>query len=274
MLPSYVTIDPKSQWHVSGLLCTAVESMTLPSRLKARDGTRETLDQIASALNVNGNQNIAKLRMSVAQKSAAVLNGQGNDWPGRLEVGPQSRDTRIPPREGLTDAPQITDEDGVATFDMDFFFTEETEQVQSRQRQNMKKVHVFGQAENYRDEEDGTRAQTNDAKDDGREKARRRAAGLPVIQKSVQVFLRSRFPVGPHFVFHACFSQNPKFLGFAQFVLLMHLQITDTPAISFARQLPPHIRSNEPFLAVSISKDLFDHGYDSRLEDTESTAYG
>src|SRR5271170_7564088 len=119
MLPSYVTIDPNSQWHVSGLLCTAMESMSLPSRLKARDGTHETLDRIAGALNVNGNQNIAKLRMSIDEKSVAVLNGHGHDRPGRLEVRAQSRDTRIPSRERSTDAPQITAEDDVATFDMD-----------------------------------------------------------------------------------------------------------------------------------------------------------
>jgi hypothetical protein len=183
MLPSYVTIDPKSQWHVSGLLCTAFESMTLPSRLKARDGTRETLDQIASALNINGNQNIAKLRMSVDQKAA--LNG--HDRPGRLEVRAQSRDMRIPSRERSTDAPQImgTDEDDVATFDMDFFPTEATEQM--RGRQSIKKAHVFGQAENYRDED--LQSEPANEEEEGHERARRRAAGLPIIQKSVHLFL-------------------------------------------------------------------------------------
>ena len=183
MLPSYVTIDPKSQWHVSALLCTSFESMTLPSRLKAQGGTRETLDQIASALNINGNQNIAKLRMSIDQKAA--LNG--HDRPGRLEVRAQSRDMRIPSRERSTDAPQIrgTDENDVATFDMDFFPTEATEQ--GRGRQSIKKAHVFGQAENYRDDEDQRSEQDND-EEEGYERARRRAAGLPIIQKLASLF--------------------------------------------------------------------------------------
>lgn len=180
MLPSYVTINQQSQWHVSGLLCTAMESMTLPSRLKIRNGTREMLDQIASALNINGNQNIAKLRMSIDNKSVAVLNGHGHDRSGRLEVRAQNRDTRIPSRERSTDAPQITSEDDIATFDMDFFPAEETEQL--RDRQNFKKAHVFGQAENYRDDEDGKNDEINE-EDEGHERARRRAAGLPIIQK-------------------------------------------------------------------------------------------
>lgn len=179
-LPSYVTIDQKSQWHVAGLFCTAMESMTLPSRLKVRDGTRETLDQIASALNVNGNQNIAKLRMSVDQKSVAMLNGHGNDRPGRLEVRAQSRDMRVPSTERSTDAPQITSEHDIATFDMDFFPAEATEQP--RGRRSFKKPHVFGQAENYRDVEDQKNDEANE-EDEGQDRAHRRAAGLPIIQK-------------------------------------------------------------------------------------------
>ncbi|RFU27008.1 hypothetical protein B7463_g9337, partial [Scytalidium lignicola] len=41
-LAGYVTLDPQSQWDVSGLLSTAFESMTLPSRLKPQQGLRQT----------------------------------------------------------------------------------------------------------------------------------------------------------------------------------------------------------------------------------------
>ena len=219
MLPSYVTIDPKSQWHVSGLLCTAMESMTLSSRLKARNGTHEALDQIASVLSVNGNQNIAKLRMSVDQKSVAVLNGQGHDQPGRLEVRAQSRDMRIPSRERSTDAPHITDEDDVATFDMDFFPMEAIEQV--RGRQSVKKAHVFGQVENYRGEEDQKSEKANE-EEEGRERARRRTAGLPVIQKSVQIFSSVLICPASRIPSYPSFSQNftLNFLSSSPFVLL------------------------------------------------------
>ena len=242
MLPSYVTIDPKSQWHVSGLLCTAFESMTLPSRMKARDGALGTLDHIANALNVNGNQNIAKLRMSVDQKAA--LNG--DDHPSRIEVHAQSKDMRIPSRGRPTDAPQITDadENDVATFDMDFFPTEATEQVRSRQ--SIKKAHLFGQIENYRGDENQRSEQANE-EDEGHERARRRAAGLPIIQKSVHL-LFSLFPFVPHFVLPSVskLSQSLIFLlpRRSYYSPCMHLQVTDTPVIPSSRQLPPHILSN------------------------------
>jgi hypothetical protein len=181
ILPSYVTIDYQSQWHVSGLLCTALESMTLPSRLKARNGIRETVDGITSALNVNGNQNIAKLRMSIDQKAVSALNGHSQ--PGRLEGRTQSRDMRISSRERSTDAPQLEDEDDVALFDMDFFPTEAKELI--RGRRSTKKPKIFGQAENYRNE-DLTSEQDNE-EDVGYERTRRRAAGLPVIHKSVHL---------------------------------------------------------------------------------------
>jgi len=172
MLPSYVTMDSHSQWHVSGLLSTALESMTLPSRLKIN---RQTLDQLANTLNVNGGQNIAKIRLSIDQKSA--LNG--HQPPSRLEVRAQSRDTRMPSQERPA-GDNAPNEDDVTTLDMDFFPTEAAEQ--SRGRSLSKKVHVFGQAETYRGDEDPNLEDTNE-ENEGRERARRRAAGLPVIHK-------------------------------------------------------------------------------------------
>lgn len=174
-LPSYVTMDTHSPWHISGLLSTALESMTLPSRLK---NGRETLDQLASALNVNGNQNIAKLRMSIDQKTALNEHHDRLGRPERLEVRAQSRDTRMPSRERIT--AEAPGEEELTTFDMDFFPAETVEPT--RGRRTTKKVHIFGQAETYRGEEDQEVEQANN-EDEGYERARRRAAGLPVIHK-------------------------------------------------------------------------------------------
>jgi len=180
-LPSYVMLDPKSQWHVSALLSTAMESMTLPSRLKLRDGAIQTLDHIASALNINGNQNIAKLRMSIDQKCTSVVNGRHR--VGRLEVRAQSRDSRLPSQVRSNDEPDIAEGDDVTTFDMDFFPAEAAEQ--GRGRWSVKKTHVFGQAENYRGDEDTEENEKMDLdEDEGFERARRRAAGLSVIHKT------------------------------------------------------------------------------------------
>jgi hypothetical protein len=175
MLPKYVVLDPHSQWHVSGLLSTALESMTLPSRLKLHDGSRQTLDQLVNALNINGNQNIAKLRMSIDQKTA--LNG--NHRPGRLEVRAQSRDMRVPSQERNGESSSPEGESEVKMFDMDFFPFETGEQT--RGRHSFKKSHVFGQAESYRAED--TKSTNGNEEDEGYERARRRAAGLPIIQR-------------------------------------------------------------------------------------------
>ncbi len=68
-LPSYIRLDPSSQWHLSALLSMAVETMTLPSRRRL-DYDRRGLDILESCLNVTGNQQIAGLQCSVSQPSA------------------------------------------------------------------------------------------------------------------------------------------------------------------------------------------------------------
>lgn len=174
-LPDYVVIDSKSQWHVSALLATALESMTLPSRLKLQDGSRETIDQLTSALNINGNQNIAKLRMSIDQEKSV----NGNH---RLDPQTQGGDSRAPLQERRVANTHADEYEGEPnTLDMEFFPPETGEQV--RGQRNAKKPHVFGQAEYNRSDEEKN---TNDANeiDEGYERARRRAAGLPIIHKT------------------------------------------------------------------------------------------
>lgn len=174
---------------MSALLSTAIETMTLPSRLKGQNSSRETLDQLVNALNINGNQNIAKLRMSIDQKKA--LNGHSR--PGRsLEVGSQSNDARMPSQDRRADDSHDEGEDEVSTFDMEFFPSESLEQ--NRGRRNPKKPHVFGQAESHRSEKTTRNGATEE--DQGFQRARRRAAGLPIIQKSVMfVFFLEAFAV-------------------------------------------------------------------------------
>lgn len=184
VLPSYTTLDMQSQWHRSALFATAMESVTLPSRLRSHHGARQTLDQLVSALNINGNQNIAKIRMSIDQANAQ----NGDHRPSRLEVQGQSRDLRLPSQSRVRHADEFAVADageGLKIFDIDFFPTETGEQ--GRGRQSSKKTHVFGQAENYRTGE--ISADENDVGDEdvGHERARRRAAGLPIIQRSVQI---------------------------------------------------------------------------------------
>jgi hypothetical protein len=69
-LANKVKLDLASQWHTSALLAAAVESATLPSRL--RDPLkRDTLGAMADVLNVMGKQSIAGLQMSFARSDEA-----------------------------------------------------------------------------------------------------------------------------------------------------------------------------------------------------------
>ncbi|KAL9128299.1 MAG: hypothetical protein Q9217_003004 [Psora testacea] len=63
-LPPYVELDRQSQWHTSALLSAALETMTLPSRLRAYGQQRGLLDDLIAALNTNGSQRVSQLQCS------------------------------------------------------------------------------------------------------------------------------------------------------------------------------------------------------------------
>lgn len=176
-LPNYVLLDPRSQWHVSGLLSTAFESMTLPSRLRAREGFRQTLDGLGNTLNVNGNQNIAKLRMSIEKDSLSLTNGHSHSNGSGADAG--ATNTSVHNHDDrMRDAGIQEDHEpeDPRVFDMEFF------PVSSPSRYAFKRTHVFGQAENYRGNEHEQNTQASDV-DEGLERARRRAAGDPMISR-------------------------------------------------------------------------------------------
>lgn len=148
--------------------------MTLPSRLRNRDGKRESLDEIAGSLNVNGNQNIAKLQMSI--ENEPQLNGE--DSTGRHGLPSESKDSRIRSHNGQTEANGM-DKKGVSDMDMDFFPPEAPTLVRGPRID--KKTHIFGQVESFRAENEWRDQEDDDF--DGQERAKRRAAGLPVVHK-------------------------------------------------------------------------------------------
>ncbi|KAK0646632.1 tubulin domain-containing protein [Cercophora newfieldiana] len=69
-LPGTVSLDHTSPWHASALLASAMESITLPSRLKDR-ANRDTLSGMADTLNAMGKQTIAGLQMSFTSPSSS-----------------------------------------------------------------------------------------------------------------------------------------------------------------------------------------------------------
>ena len=148
--------------------------MTLPSRLRSRNGQRETLDQLAAAINVNGNQNIAKLQMSIATKPASEqANGSSNH-------SAEQQDVRMRESNGH----YLGDRNGdLEPFDMDFFPSSELPSgVKTRGARSTKEAHIFGQVESSRGS-DLSGAGDEGGDFDGQERAKRRAAGLSIIHK-------------------------------------------------------------------------------------------
>lgn len=65
-LPSRITIDPASPWHVSGVMGTAIESALLQTRLSSRSGLQPaSMWDVADGLNTTGTQTLSRLRMTV-----------------------------------------------------------------------------------------------------------------------------------------------------------------------------------------------------------------
>jgi hypothetical protein len=151
--------------------------MTLPSRLKTQNRSLQRLDEFENALNINGNQNIAKLRMSIEKRPGANEHSQ----PSRLEISAQSKDTRLPSQQRESNESRDLGKDDLQVFDMNLF-PEGDEIHTSRGRDRSKRTHVFGQLESIRGNED-FEGETEADEDDGTLRARQRAAGLPLVHK-------------------------------------------------------------------------------------------
>ena len=174
-LPQYVLFDRNSQWHTSALLSVALESVTLPTRLRRGVRKRWFLDDIEAALNVNGNQRIAQLQCS-------ILDPEDGSPVSAVSYG--STDDRAP--SGNKDI--LGEEHGLryaeSSFDMDFTCGN-TRSTSRLATQHNVSDHVFGALET-------TRTKVETAKDkemveDNATDVRklRRLANLPVIERFV-----------------------------------------------------------------------------------------
>ncbi|KAL2164364.1 hypothetical protein VTH06DRAFT_3580 [Thermothelomyces fergusii] len=116
-LPSpAVSLDPASRWHTSALLAAAVESATLPSRLRD-PSKRDTLGGMADVLNLMGKQTVAGLQMSFARPGSEghgklrrrVLSEDGLSEGVRLDIGFAPSDQLDPAvrRSSASDRPRV-----------------------------------------------------------------------------------------------------------------------------------------------------------------------
>ena len=185
-LPQYVHLDRCSQWHTSALLSIALESITLPTRLRHDVAKRGFINDLEAALNVNGNQRIAQLQCS-------VLN------PGNLPlvkaIAHGSIDDRTPSGSNhvLVEDAEVKLVEPRLDMDLSCGETRSTSPLATRHDSS---DHVFGAVENRRinfkvskDEEAGEDEVTC-------ARNRRRLAGLPVIEKFVTPLLPRTLSLG------------------------------------------------------------------------------
>jgi hypothetical protein len=133
-LPSYLSIDATSPWHVAALQVMGIESMTISSRLRASSSGRGTLQDLENTINSTGKRRIAKLEISAADPE--VLSDKAFDDAEKAEkVG------------SMTSRQTSEGDDRLSRFDIDTF----TRDYRTATRKG-KKEHVFGRAEASRGE--------------------------------------------------------------------------------------------------------------------------
>lgn len=167
-LPARVgrVLDAGSQWHVSALLSSAVESVMLPSRMRD-PARRETLSGMAEVLNAMGKQSVADLQMSVDRHDSE---------------SEERKDARV--RE-------LSEEELSEGVQLDMRFTP-SDRLEAYSRSNgFHKPRVFSQiisSRGYDDKEGG------DIETDEEGRRRRRSAYEPVTQRSVAVIGTHAWP--------------------------------------------------------------------------------
>ena len=181
-LPQYVLFDRTSQWHSSALFSVALESVTLPTRLRRSVRKGWFLDDLEAALNVNGNQRIAQLQCSILDPEDAPL-------MSAISYG-STDDARSSGNDDI-----LNKEDGLqfveSRFDMDFMCSN-TRSTSRIATQHNVSDHVFSAIETTRTKVE--RAKDKEMNEDNATDARklRRLASLPVIERFVTAKLSHR----------------------------------------------------------------------------------
>jgi hypothetical protein len=133
-LPSYLTIDATSLWHVGALQAIGLETMTLSSRLRTSVGGRGTLQDLEDTINSTGKRRIAKFEMSIADPDLLSDNASNN-------IAQAEKSGSMTPRHASEG------DDQLSSFDIDAFTRDY--RIASK---SGKKEHVFGRAEVSRGE--------------------------------------------------------------------------------------------------------------------------
>lgn len=77
-LPTYVSFNGNSRWYYAALQAAALESITLPTRLRRSESAHATLDNLESTLNGDGMRRVAACSLSVNNPDNMVEHSQPN----------------------------------------------------------------------------------------------------------------------------------------------------------------------------------------------------
>ena len=166
-LPPYVHLNLSSAWHRSALLATAVETASLPSRLKAISTSQpRTFSYLMDTLNPQGNHPVATVELSAHPRN---LSGSSNGAP-QAEQHTNGRGLRGSPEE-------VVDPDAA----LDMNLTTWAEEAQDRgRRARSAHVETFGQFVVSREATESARLGPNRAYSEQSE-----VKGLSVMRKYV-----------------------------------------------------------------------------------------
>ncbi|KAH7080898.1 protein DML1 [Paraphoma chrysanthemicola] len=179
-LPSYLSLDPTSPWHVGALQAIGVESMTISSRLRTSVGGRGTLQDLEDTINSTGKRRIAKLELSIADPE--VLSDNAAKEASQAEKS-----------GSMTSQHTSEGDNGLGSFDIDVF----TRDYRVLARRPGRKEHIFGRAESSRGNwdiaEDGGGRDPHDRFDQGPALQR---YSVPILFPLLDSYPSSIFDVG------------------------------------------------------------------------------
>ncbi|KAI0127715.1 tubulin nucleotide-binding domain-like protein [Xylariales sp. AK1849] len=149
-LPSTISMDRSSPWHISALFSAVLESTSLYTRMKTTDRINSTtLGNVTDLLDVFGKQTIANLQMSPVAPAKPAQNGSN----GSMQV-PTGRGELYDRINELNheDQSDFDPQSGVTTLDVDFSSLEENVSSSAGSR-HRRKPHLFSQFSTARGDE-------------------------------------------------------------------------------------------------------------------------
>ncbi|KAG2168295.1 hypothetical protein JADG_008034 [Aureobasidium aubasidani] len=139
VLPPYVHLNGSSKWHTSALQLLALESMTLPTRLRVGQQGRSSFADIETLLSNDGNRRIAQLNMSI--KDPSELEGEADGNAGQHDSRMNNFTNGNHGNHGHDDS---------NTKDLDIDMQPKTANLTGERGNDHRRTHVFSQLQSLR----------------------------------------------------------------------------------------------------------------------------